>query len=81
MAVFWEFFVRSLVFTAVISAIVVGGREIQGEESGEEADRVRNLPGQPAVGFGHYAGYVKLRPKDEKALFYWFFEAQDGSLP
>ncbi|KAA3463636.1 serine carboxypeptidase-like 35 [Gossypium australe] len=44
----------------------------------QEADRVTNLPGQPPVKFRHYAGYVKLRPQDSKALFYWFFEAQDG---
>ncbi|TYI33573.1 hypothetical protein ES332_A04G143700v1 [Gossypium tomentosum] len=44
----------------------------------QETDRVTNLPGQPPVKFRHYAGYVKLRPQDSKALFYWFFEAQDG---
>ncbi|XP_031272349.1 serine carboxypeptidase-like 35 [Pistacia vera] len=41
------------------------------------ADRVTNLPGQPHVQFQHYSGYVKLRPEGQKALFYWFFEAQD----
>lgn len=45
-----------------------------------EADRVVHLPGQPVenVGFQHYAGYVKVRPQDEKALYYWFFEALNG---
>ncbi|XP_050235248.1 serine carboxypeptidase-like 35 [Mercurialis annua] len=47
-----------------------------GEEARREADRVTNLPGQPPVRFRHYAGYVKLRPNGQKALFYWFFEAQ-----
>ncbi|KAL3502265.1 hypothetical protein ACH5RR_036714 [Cinchona calisaya] len=44
-----------------------------------EADKVLHLPGQPVeqVGFQHFAGYIKVRPQDEKALFYWFFEAQD----
>lgn len=45
-----------------------------------EADRVVHLPGQPVenVGFQHYAGYVKVRPQDVKALYYWFFEALNG---
>ena len=44
-----------------------------------EADKVVYLPGQPLeqFGFQHFAGYIKLRPNDEKALFYWFFEAQN----
>ena len=71
-----------LVSTAVIVAAV--GREISdGEEARREADRVTNLPGQPQVRFQHYAGYVKLGPKNQKALFYWFFEAtyQPGKKP
>ncbi|RWW55161.1 hypothetical protein BHE74_00038219 [Ensete ventricosum] len=42
--------------------------------SRREADRVGALPGQPAVEFRHYAGYVSV--SDDKALFYWFFEAK-----
>ena len=41
-----------------------------------EADRVTGLPGQPAVGFRHYAGYVEVGTSGDKALFYWFFEAE-----
>ncbi|KAK1297522.1 Serine carboxypeptidase-like 35 [Acorus calamus] len=47
-------------------------------DGGRESDRVTDLPGQPAVGFGQYAGYVNLLPGEEKALFYWFFEAEGG---
>ncbi|XP_031495717.1 serine carboxypeptidase-like 35 [Nymphaea colorata] len=43
-----------------------------------ESDLVRGLPGQPDVKFRHYAGYIRLREQDERALFYWFFEAQGG---
>ncbi|KAM1084982.1 hypothetical protein ACFX13_010984 [Malus domestica] len=43
-----------------------------------EGDRVTNLPGQPPVSFPHYAGYVQL-PKSGKALFYWFFQAQENA--
>ena len=64
-----------LVFYLVLLAAAAGADEFQ-----REKDRVKNLPGQPAVEFRHYAGYVKLRPQDEKALFYWFFEAQGGVL-
>ncbi|CAN6240219.1 unnamed protein product [Urochloa humidicola] len=42
-----------------------------------EADLVTGLPGQPAVGFRHYAGYVDVGSGGSgKALFYWFFEAE-----
>ncbi|GKV18632.1 hypothetical protein SLEP1_g28982 [Rubroshorea leprosula] len=38
-------------------------------------DIVTNLPGQPAVDFRHYAGYVTVDEKNGRALFYWFYEA------
>ncbi|KAK3142021.1 hypothetical protein QOZ80_4BG0341170 [Eleusine coracana subsp. coracana] len=41
-----------------------------------EADLVTGLPGQPVVGFRHYAGYVDVGSGSGKALFYWFFEAE-----
>jgi hypothetical protein len=41
-----------------------------------EADLVTGLPGQPAVGFRHYAGYVDVGSGGGKSLFYWFFEAE-----
>ncbi|VVB13689.1 unnamed protein product [Arabis nemorensis] len=46
----------------------------------KEEDLVTGLPGQPSVNFRHYAGYVNLGPQQkQKALFYWFFEAQHNS--
>ncbi|RYR59544.1 hypothetical protein Ahy_A05g025443 [Arachis hypogaea] len=36
---------------------------------------VRGLPGQPAVDFEHYAGYVTVNETNGRALFCWFFEA------
>ncbi|KAJ3680272.1 hypothetical protein LUZ60_016550 [Juncus effusus] len=41
---------------------------------GSMDDLVKGLPGQPKVGFEHYAGYVNVG--GQKALFYWFFEAE-----
>jgi serine carboxypeptidase-like clade II len=43
---------------------------------GSVADLVKGLPGQPNVSFKHYAGYVSVSPTSQKALFYWFFEAE-----
>ncbi|GKE67578.1 serine carboxypeptidase-like protein 31, partial [Tanacetum coccineum] len=39
-------------------------------------DLVKKLPGQPKVDFRHYAGYVTVNENYERALFYWFHEAQ-----
>ncbi|KAL2509768.1 Serine carboxypeptidase-like 34 [Forsythia ovata] len=41
----------------------------------QEADRVIKLPGQPAVSFKQYAGYINVNQTHGRALFYWFFEA------
>ncbi|KAJ4974128.1 hypothetical protein NE237_007302 [Protea cynaroides] len=41
----------------------------------QEADRVISLPGQPAVNFKQYSGYVTVNESHGRALFYWFFEA------
>ncbi|XP_038903494.1 serine carboxypeptidase-like 35 [Benincasa hispida] len=76
-------FILLLSTAAAVAERKIGGlgRQLEAEEvRRREADRVTDLPGQPPVNFHHYAGYVKLRPQqpeDQKALFYWFFEAQD----
>lgn len=66
--------------TVFILLLAVAGRSAESveeeEERQREADMVKKLPGQPPVKFRHFAGYVKLRPNEDKALFYWFFEAQ-----
>jgi len=38
-------------------------------------DQVTELPGQPSVGFNHYAGHVTVNEQNGRALFYWFYEA------
>lgn len=44
----------------------------------QEWDRVHQLPGQHFdVSFAHYAGYVTVNEASGRALFYWFFEAQE----
>ncbi|XP_021750570.1 serine carboxypeptidase-like 34 [Chenopodium quinoa] len=44
----------------------------------QNADRVVDLPGQPVVGFKHYAGYVNVNASHGRELFYWFFEADQN---
>lgn len=44
----------------------------------QEADRVFRLPGQPPVSFKQYAGYVTVNESHGRALFYWFFEAEES---
>jgi serine carboxypeptidase-like clade 2 len=41
-----------------------------------EEDLVTRLPGQPAVGFRQFAGYVDVDDKAGRSLFYYFAEAQ-----
>jgi len=47
--------------------------------SGPESDLVDWLPGQPAVTFKQYAGYVTVDEKSGRALFYYFVEAETDS--
>ncbi|XP_030473194.1 serine carboxypeptidase-like 31 isoform X1 [Syzygium oleosum] len=47
----------------------------KGVEIGGIEDLVTDLPGQPAVDFQHFAGYVPVDERNRRALFYWFFEA------
>ncbi|KAF3778255.1 Serine carboxypeptidase-like 31 [Nymphaea thermarum] len=42
-------------------------------------DLVVDLPGQPQVGFQHYAGYVTVNEEHGRELFYWFFKAASGA--
>uniref|UniRef100_A0A9I9DTS0 Carboxypeptidase n=1 Tax=Cucumis melo TaxID=3656 RepID=A0A9I9DTS0_CUCME len=82
------FFRNSIFFTVLLATAAAVELEADQEARRREGDRVTGLPGQPPVNFSHYAGYVKLRPdqpQEQKALFYWFFEAHEakdvGSKP
>ncbi|KAB5573255.1 hypothetical protein DKX38_000449 [Salix brachista] len=46
------------------------------ECSHSQLDRIAQLPGQPPVGFQQYSGYVTVDDKNQKALFYYFAEAE-----
>ncbi|KAF1888764.1 hypothetical protein Lal_00036806 [Lupinus albus] len=43
-------------------------------------DRITHLPGQPHVKFHHFSGYVSLDEKNQRALFYYFVEAESDEL-
>ncbi|CAM6105506.1 unnamed protein product [Calypogeia fissa] len=50
-------------------------RQVVTESGKFESHRISSLPGAPEIGFGQYSGYVTIDEKAERALFYWFFEA------
>lgn len=66
----------SLLRSIVFLLLTRQARSRIGRESFPEADLVTGLPGQPPVNFRHYAGYIGVGNRQEKALFYWFFEAE-----
>lgn len=39
-------------------------------------DKIVSLPGQPQVSFQQYAGYITIDEKQQRALFYYFVEAE-----
>ncbi|XP_047951379.1 serine carboxypeptidase 24-like [Salvia hispanica] len=41
----------------------------------QDLDRITALPGQPAVKFSQYSGYVTVNEEEGRALFYWLTEA------
>jgi len=43
-----------------------------------EADLVHRLPGQPQVSFKQYGGYITVGNKNDRALFYYFVEAEQN---
>ncbi|XP_030927225.1 serine carboxypeptidase-like 45 [Quercus lobata] len=39
-------------------------------------DKITSLPGQPQVSFQQFSGYITIDEKQERALFYYFVEAE-----
>ncbi|KAJ0100437.1 hypothetical protein Patl1_19884 [Pistacia atlantica] len=67
---------RHLLLCLLITTLVASTMAADEEAQQRAADRVTNLPGQPPGSFQHYSGYIQLQTQNEKAMFYWFFEAQ-----
>ncbi|CAL0317106.1 unnamed protein product [Lupinus luteus] len=60
----------------IFVVVVVVAPIIVGVNSFSEADKISTLPGQPPVKFKQYAGYITVDEKQERALFYYFVEAE-----
>ncbi|WCJ33314.1 serine carboxypeptidase-like 45 [Euphorbia peplus] len=42
----------------------------------KEGDKITSLPGQPPVSFSQYGGYITIDESQNRALFYYFVEAE-----
>ncbi|KAI7736473.1 hypothetical protein M8C21_012078 [Ambrosia artemisiifolia] len=62
----------SLFLFLLLSAFMV----VNEASSLAEHDKIIKLPGQPTVGFQQYSGYVTVDAKKQRALFYYFVEAE-----
>lgn len=56
-----------------ICALLISVSEM---EADNQADRIASLPGQPAVSFRQYSGYINVDEKQERSYFYYFVEAE-----
>ena len=62
-------FILSFLLLSSLTTTIVALTEQQ------ELDRISALPGQPAVTFSQFSGYVTVSEKHGRALFYWLTEA------
>ncbi|CAA7396351.1 unnamed protein product [Spirodela intermedia] len=51
-----------------------------GGDHSSHPDMISELPGQPPVGFRQFAGYITVDESKERALFYYFAEAEGDPL-
>ncbi|KAG4912877.1 hypothetical protein JHK86_053310 [Glycine max] len=63
-------------FTMIATIIIVLAQTLVGVNSLPEADKISNLPGQPHVKFQQYSGYFSVDNQNQRALFYYFVEAE-----
>ena len=52
--------------------------EYQYDSGDYEADRILSLPGQPAVDFAMFAGYITVNERRGRAHYYFFVEAEES---
>ena len=60
----------------IATILIVLAQIIVGVNSVSEADKISTLPGQPQVKFQQYAGYITVDEEQQRALFYYFAEAE-----
>ncbi|XVE60954.1 hypothetical protein DITRI_Ditri06bG0002300 [Diplodiscus trichospermus] len=59
-----------MAFVAFLHACLMAGSSLS------LADKIVALPGQPKVSFQHFSGYITVDEKQQRALFYYFVEAE-----
>jgi len=64
-------------FTMIATIIIVLAQAFVGVSSLPESDRISNLPGQPQVKFQQYSGHITVDDQHQRALFYYFVEAEE----
>ncbi|KAG8649015.1 hypothetical protein MANES_08G061300v8 [Manihot esculenta] len=65
-----------MIIKATVICMILMQRCIAARFSSKEDDKIVRLPGQPQVRFQQYAGYIPIDEKQERALFYYFVEAE-----
>ncbi|KAK7336435.1 hypothetical protein VNO77_16976 [Canavalia gladiata] len=63
----------------IATIIIVLAQTLAGVNSLAEADKINSLPGQPRVKFEQYSGYIPVDKQQQRALFYYFVEAEEDS--
>lgn len=63
---------QQVLWSVVVVLLCVEQGRVQ---AADPVHRVDSLPGQPAVRFNQYAGYVTVNEEKGRALFYWLVEA------
>ncbi|XP_061358868.1 serine carboxypeptidase-like 45 isoform X2 [Gastrolobium bilobum] len=61
----------------IATIIIVVALTLEGVSSVPEADKISTLPGQPPVKFVQYSGYITVDEQQQRAMFYYFAEAED----
>ncbi|MFS8000750.1 putative carboxypeptidase D [Helianthus anomalus] len=61
---------------AMLLLVVLCAFMVVNEASLAESDKILRLPGQPTVEFQQFSGYVTVDAKKNRALFYYFVEAE-----
>ncbi|XP_057785545.1 serine carboxypeptidase-like 45 [Salvia miltiorrhiza] len=57
----------------IICLLLISAAEAKSEK---EADKIASFPGQPAVNFRQYSGYITVDEKQQRSYFYYFVEAE-----
>ncbi|KAK7286668.1 hypothetical protein RJT34_21831 [Clitoria ternatea] len=63
-------------FTMIATIVIIVVQTFVVVSSAPEADKISTLPGQPQVTFQQYSGYITVDESQQRALFYYFVEAE-----